>query len=375
MEIAEFSEVKSHAPTQSLAVAECSARPLIDQKFLQQEQSQRALLSQFIKQQMVEGTDYGKIPGTENKSLLKPGAEKLVTLFRCVPVFKIENQIEDWDRGLFYYRFSCQILTQESRMVVAEGVGSCSSYESRYRYRNADRACPICGHAAIVKSKFPPKDNPRAKPGWYCFNKKGGCGANFDANDSAIVDQKTGRIQNPDILDCVNTVLKMAKKRALVDASISLGRCSDIFTQDIEDFAPDVEPEPVQTPAPRQQQRPQQQAQQPQQPPQPQPQQQQPQPEKPAEIAPQREPGQDPTEPGEEPCTMEQRETLSKVMHACGRTWRGADTIQRVSKIINRELPENATFGMLTVAECNLVIEKMEEALAKKKEKQLQKAN
>lgn len=371
MEIAEFSEVKSHAPT--TALAECSARPLIQQQFLQQEQSQRKLLSQYVTQQMTEGTDFGVIPGTQNKTLLKPGAEKLVTLFRCVPVYNIENQIENWETGLFYYRFTCKILTQESQTVVAEGVGSCSTYESRYRYRNADRSCPVCGYAAIVKSKFPPKDNPRAKPGWYCFNKKGGCGANFDANDSSITDQKTGRIQNPDILDCVNTVLKMAKKRALVDASISLARCSDIFTQDAEDFAPETEaprqpePEPMQPTAPRQQQ---------QRPPQ---QQQQPTPpaqDTPAEtVAPERQPGQDPVEPGEEPCTLEQRKTLSDVMHGLGRTWRGADTLQRVAKIINRDLPEGATPSLLTVDECNLVIEKMQDALTKTKEKQVKKAN
>jgi hypothetical protein len=34
----------------------------------------------------------------------------------------------------------------------------------------------------------------------------------------------------------VNTILKMAKKRALVDGAIALARCSDIFTQDIEDI-------------------------------------------------------------------------------------------------------------------------------------------
>ena len=32
-----------------------------------------------------------------------------------------------------------------------------------------------------------------------------------------------------------NTVLKMAKKRALVDAALAIGRLSDLFTQDIDD--------------------------------------------------------------------------------------------------------------------------------------------
>jgi hypothetical protein len=34
----------------------------------------------------------------------------------------------------------------------------------------------------------------------------------------------------------VNTLLKMARKRALIDAILSATRASRIFTQDIEDF-------------------------------------------------------------------------------------------------------------------------------------------
>jgi hypothetical protein len=43
----------------------------------------------------------------------------------------------------------------------------------------------------------------------------------------------------PNPADVANTVLKMAKKRALVDAVLTVLGASDIFTQDIEDTAPD----------------------------------------------------------------------------------------------------------------------------------------
>ena len=205
---------------------------------LVQETEQHKLLGQYVAHHMTEGTDYGVIPGTKTRTLFKPGAEKLTQLFRCIARFRIEEKIENWDTGLFYYRFSCQIVTQaEQYRVVAEGVGSCSTFESRYRWRTADRTCPACGNAAICRSKFPPRNQPQAEPGWYCFAKRGGCGANFDADDSAISSQPTGRVQNPDLIDQVNTVLKMAKKRALVDAAIALARCSDIFTQDMEDHS------------------------------------------------------------------------------------------------------------------------------------------
>lgn len=202
---------------------------------LKQEGEQRTLLGQYVKEHMVEDTDYGVIPGTTKKTLLKPGAEKLTQLFRCIPRFTIEQTVENWETGLFHYRFKCQIVLQSDESVVAEGVGSCSTFESRYRWRKGDRLCPKCGAAAILRSKFPPKNAPEEEPGWYCFDKKGGCGENFSFNTDSITSQTTGRVQNPDILDQVNTVLKIAKKRAHVDASVALARCSDIFTQDLED--------------------------------------------------------------------------------------------------------------------------------------------
>jgi hypothetical protein len=208
-----------------------AGRALIALDAIDQEAEQRNLLGRYIQTQMQEGSDYGVIPGTKNRTLLKPGAEKLTQLFRCVPRFTVEEKIENWDTGLFFYRFRCEIVTQADRLTVAEGVGSCSTYESRYRWRNADRTCPACGKAAIIKGKA------EYGGGYLCFKKKDGCGAKFADNDHAITGQEVGRVQNPDLNDQANTVLKIAKKRALVDAAISLARCSDVFTQDVEDFA------------------------------------------------------------------------------------------------------------------------------------------
>lgn len=212
-------------------VAEPAAgRALIAADAIAQEREQRDLLGRYIQTQMQLGTDYGVIPGTENKTLLKPGAEKLTQLFRCVPRYTVEEKVENWETGLFFYRFRCEIVTQADRMTVAEGVGSCSTYESRYRWRNASRTCPACGKAAIIKGKT------EYGGGFLCFKKKDGCGAKFGDTDPAITSQPVGRVENPDLCDQANTVLKMAKKRALVDAAISLARCSDIFTQDVEDM-------------------------------------------------------------------------------------------------------------------------------------------
>jgi len=207
-----------------------TGRVMLNREAMKEEDEQRQILRDYVNKHMVEGTDYGIIPGTDKKTLLKPGAEKLTALFHCVPRFKVVKEIEDWDRGLFYYRVRCLIVTKD-RSVVAEGMGAGSTWESKYRFRNQSRTCPNCGKASIIKGKA------EYGGGWICWAKKDGCGAKFgDDDDQAISSQDVGRIDNPDIYDAINTVLKMSKKRSHVDAALMLSRCSDIFTQDAEDL-------------------------------------------------------------------------------------------------------------------------------------------
>ncbi len=194
--------------------------------------AQRAFLKEFIDSEMVEGTDYGKIPGTDDRSLLKPGAEKLVDIHRAEPDFEIVDRIVDWDRPLFYYEIKCT-LRDSDRRVLAVGMGSCSSRESKYRYRYTKKVCPKCQAEALIVSKF-------GNVGWwFCFPKRGGCGSEWEPEDERITSQVIGKVENPDAADSANTILKMAKKRALVDGAIALARCSDLFTQDVEDMAPE----------------------------------------------------------------------------------------------------------------------------------------
>lgn len=188
----------------------------------------------FVKKLMVEGTDYGKIPGTGDKPvLLKPGAEKLSTLFGLAPIFVATEVVEDWTgknydgEPMFYYRYKCELY--RGGTLIATSEGSCNSRESKYRYRKSERICPTCEQPAIMKSKPP-------KVGWYCWSKRGGCGAQFNAGDPRIEEQEVGRVANPDIADQVNTIQKMAQKRALVAAVLLAVNASEFFTQDIEDI-------------------------------------------------------------------------------------------------------------------------------------------
>lgn len=176
-----------------------------------------------------DGGDYGVIPGAgKKKILLKSGADKLGEIYGLYDEYLDMTVIENWETGLFFYRLKCILKSRVDDSIVGSGVGSCSSFESKYRWRDAQRKCPKCEQPAIIKGK------EEYGGGWLCFAKKGGCGAKFKAGDESIEKQVIGRVENPDIIDAANTVLKMAKKRAKVDAIIGVTRSSGIFTQDEE---------------------------------------------------------------------------------------------------------------------------------------------
>ena len=222
--------------TQEIAVAETKeTAPLTAQEI----KSQVQLIQEVMQAVMQEGYHYGVIPGTEKPTLLKPGAEKLTTTFRLAPLLQVETR--ELGNGHREYQVRCTLVHIPTARVYGEGVGSCSTLESRYRYRNADRTCPHCGRATIIKGKA------EYGGGWLCFQRKGGCGAKFADQDVAIVSQAAGRVENMDLADTYNTVLKMAKKRALVDATLTATAASDIFNQDLEDYTPPEVAEAVRT--------------------------------------------------------------------------------------------------------------------------------
>ena len=195
---------------------------------------------QFVKEYLVDGEDFGTIPGTPKPTLYKPGADKLCELYGLADEYEVTQRTEDFERGLFDYEVKCVLVRKPEMLLVSTGLGSCNSYEKKYRWRDAQRKCPVCGKEAIIKGK------EEYGGGWLCFAKKGGCGAKFADNDPAIVSQSVGKVQNEDIADIKNTILKMAKKRSKIDATLSATRSSGIFTQDMEDW--DIPKAPVEIP-------------------------------------------------------------------------------------------------------------------------------
>lgn len=186
------------------------------------------LIQKVMRSVMKEGEHYGTIPGCgDKKTLLQPGAQKLTMTFRLAPEYDIKEI--NLDRGHKEFRVICTLKSMGTGAFVGQGVGYCSSMESKYRYRGGARVCPECGKATIIKGK---KD---FGGGWLCWTKKGGCGAKWDDGAKEIEGQSEEKIENENPADTFNTVLKIAKKRSFVDATITATAASDIFTQDIGD--------------------------------------------------------------------------------------------------------------------------------------------
>ena len=143
------------------------------------------MLQDYVQRIMISGIDYGLIPGCPKPSLLKPGAEKLLDFFGYSKLVTVLNRIENLEDSYVSYEVKTSLISKNTGVVEAEGVGSCNSREQEYK--NSD---PFC---------------------------------------------------------IANTLLKMAEKRSLVDACLFATRSSGLFTQDLETLfnKPDSKNEPI----------------------------------------------------------------------------------------------------------------------------------
>lgn len=183
-------------------------------------------LKHCLDRAMQQGVDFGTIPGCGDKfTLLLPGAQKLCRRFGLKPRYKVDSTYEENNHKTFQVK--C-VLVKNNRLE-AEGVGECSTMESKYRYRKGDRLCPKCQKPALRKG------TPERGGGWYCWNRLDGCGAKWAEGAPEIANQKPGKTEHGDPADYYNTCLKMAKKRAFVDATLSAVGAADLFSQDIGD--------------------------------------------------------------------------------------------------------------------------------------------
>ena len=149
-------------------------------------QSTLAKINQFqavVQNTLKAGHDYGVIPGTQKPTLLKPGAEKIQMLLGVTSEYEVIERVQDYEKGFFAFTVRC--IVYKNGMKITEGVGHCNTKEKKYI--------------------------------------------------------------NQDPYTLANTCLKMAKKRAQIDATLTLASLSEIFTQDIEDMQEFVQTEQVET--------------------------------------------------------------------------------------------------------------------------------
>ena len=193
---------------------------------------QVGLIQQVMKEVMREGEHYGVIPGCGDKpALLKPGAEKLIFTFRLVP--DPQEEIIELPNGHREYRYKIKLYTRGG-VYLGAGVGSCSTMEGKYRYRND----MVMTETPVPKEYWDlRKANPeKAKE---MIGGKGHAPKKNDL-DQWVIAVQGDKIEHDNPADYYNTCQKMGKKRALVDACLTVTAASDIFTQDIEEMTGEV---------------------------------------------------------------------------------------------------------------------------------------
>ena len=158
-----------------VALQQVSSLSIIENVNVGTIQNTMSKITQFqglVQKNLKQNHDYGIIPGTPKPSLLKPGAEKILMLMGLTSEYELIEKVQDYENGFFAFTVKCTLTKGQQK--ITEGVGHCNSKEKKY-----------------IK-------------------------------------------QDPYTI--ANTCLKMAKKRAQVDATLTVASLSEIFTQDLDDM-------------------------------------------------------------------------------------------------------------------------------------------
>lgn len=193
----------------------------VNYQAVQELQKQRELLAKFVESQLRaadfsdsrsasygEG-DYGIIPGTKKNCLFKQGAEKLLRLFGLGVRFRQVDKEIDHNANFALYTYRAEVYVLSTGINVSECEATANSREVKYKERTE-----------------------------WKTNKNGA--------------REATKVETP-IYDVLNTLQKMAQKRALVGATLLATGASEYFTQDmlepedIEEAKP--EPKPTSQPA------------------------------------------------------------------------------------------------------------------------------
>jgi hypothetical protein len=156
---------------------------------------------------MTENVHFGKIPGCDEPSLWKPGAEKIAMLFGiAVTMETIEEQISATE---IYFRVRATATARDGH-VMGSAEAVCSTQEKKYRWRR-----PVC------KQEFDEAGPGERRETWALewYGPKG-------QRKSKPVKVQSVRTE---VGEQIHTLLSMAQKRAYVALIRSVTAASDIF--------------------------------------------------------------------------------------------------------------------------------------------------
>ena len=176
-----------------------------------QVKAQVQLIQEVMAAVMVPKVHYGVIPGTQKPTLYKPGSEKILSTFRIAAYPKEIEDLSGPDE--IRYRVKVHGLSMDDGRLIGVGIGECSSSETKYKWRK-----PVCDE------EFDETPEDRKRKVWKKYNQQ-------------TSQQKQVRMDPSDV---ANTILKMAKKRAQIDLTLTATGASDVFDQDLEDMSSEV---------------------------------------------------------------------------------------------------------------------------------------
>ena len=187
----------------------------VDVKLVSETLSKVKSLQATLKSILVDGHDYGKIPGCGDKpTLLKPGAEKILMSLGITSSYELIEHTENFDgKGFFAYTVKC--LLYKNGQKITEGLGHANSKEKKWAVESVyEKDLPEGTDKTLLRKKE--------------FNGKNGTYYKYEID--------------ADVNSKANTILKMAKKRSQIDAVLTVASLSEIFTQDFDDLEPIEEP-------------------------------------------------------------------------------------------------------------------------------------
>ena len=186
----------------------------------------------MINEVLEDGRDYGVIPGTgDKKNLLKPGAERLCIGYGLRASYEVIEKETDHDRSTPFTVRKWVAKKQKPanwEELKAQGLGRNKQYNGSWQWQE-------------------PVDEAGTSDGLYRFVIRctlvSGDGREVGQGIGSCSSLESKYIRQP--RDSENTVLKMAKKRAYVDAVLTTLGLSDRFTQDVEDIEANKKASPV----------------------------------------------------------------------------------------------------------------------------------